>query len=862
MRAILFGGGIALLISLLGTRVAIDVLSKRGYGQEIREDGPTTHHTKRGTPTMGGLVVILATVVGYFAANLLTGGAVSSSALLLLFLFVGLGFVGFLDDFIKIVKQRSLGLRSAAKMIGQTVVALVFGVLRSPVLEDENHRAPASHHISFISDIGWLCRLGRRPADHLAHGQPAQQRGEPHRRPGRAGHRRVTMVFGAYTLINIWQNNQSCASRGPAPTATRCATRSTWPSSRAAITGACFGFLWWNASPAEIFMGDTGSLALGGALAGLAILTRTELLLIVLGGLFVVETAVGDPAGRLLQAAAKGKRLFRMAPLQHHFELLGWERGHRGDPLLDHHGPLRRRRPRASSTPIGWRGDRGDSGRRLGRHDCLVTASARSSPASASPASPPPTPSRTSAPRWSPLDEKDATADGEQAELLGILGADVRLGEGTAQTHRTDDVDRPGHLTGLDTRRATPRGGRSRAASRCGARSSSPGGCATPDRRRHRGSRSPAPTARPRPSRCSTRSCARRACAASPWQRRPPARRGGDGPGAVRRPRRRALQLPAALRRLAERRVRGGAQPRRGPPRLVRRSTGWRLRRRQGPIYRRRAARLRLQRRRPGDRATWCATPTSRRARARSASPSACPAVGMVGVVDDILVDRAFIDERDSSAAELCTLDDLPSRPAPARRRQRAGRGGAGPRPRRPARPRSATGCAASGPTGTGSRSVATVDGVHCTSTTPRPPTRTPPARLAAGLRPGRVGRRRSGQGCAFDDLVAGGRAPGCVASVLLGRDRDVIAEALARHAPDVPVIVVGDGETSETPHGTCGRGRRRGARPPGRHRAAGPGLRLDGHVHRLRRSRRRVRRGGAGGCRDRRADGRGRRHR
>jgi phospho-N-acetylmuramoyl-pentapeptide-transferase len=129
MRAILFGGGLALLISLLGTRWAISWFTKLGYGQPIRDDGPTSHHTKRGTPTMGGLVIIVSAVVGYFAAKIITQSEPSASALLLLFLFVGLGVVGFLDDYIKISRQHSLGLRSRAKVIGQTVVALVFGVL-------------------------------------------------------------------------------------------------------------------------------------------------------------------------------------------------------------------------------------------------------------------------------------------------------------------------------------------------------------------------------------------------------------------------------------------------------------------------------------------------------------------------------------------------------------------------------------------------------------------------------------------------------------------------------------------------------------------------------------------------------------
>jgi phospho-N-acetylmuramoyl-pentapeptide-transferase len=325
MRAILFGGGFALLISLLGTRVAITVLSAKGYGQEVRDDGPTSHHTKRGTPTMGGLVIILAAVLGYFLAKLLTGSTPSASAWLLLFLFVGMGFVGFLDDFIKIVKQRSLGLRSKAKMIGQTLVALTFASLAIwPGLADDNGRTPASTNISFLRDLPalalptflvilfiWGIVAGFSNAMNLTDGLDGLATGAS------------VMVFGAYTLVNIWQRNQFCQEL---PSANCYEVRDPLDLAviSAAITGACFGFLWWNASPAAIFMGDTGSLALGGCLAGLAVLTRTELLLVVLGGLFVVETL-----SVMLQVGffklSKGKRVFRMAPLHHHFEMLGWE---------------------------------------------------------------------------------------------------------------------------------------------------------------------------------------------------------------------------------------------------------------------------------------------------------------------------------------------------------------------------------------------------------------------------------------------------------------------------------------------------------------------------------------------------------
>jgi phospho-N-acetylmuramoyl-pentapeptide-transferase len=337
MKAILLGGGLALLFSLLGTRAAIPLFTQLGYGQEIRDDGPTSHHTKRGTPTMGGVVIIASTVLGYFLAELVTQTEPTASALLLLFLFVGMGVVGFLDDFIKISKQRSLGLRSKAKMVGQTVIALVFGWLAlSHMLEDDRHVSPASAHLSFIRDskfvlvlpiallLFWVMVTGTSNAVNLTDGLDGLATGA------------CAMVFGAYMLVNIWQNNQSCATHASA----RCyEVRDPLDLAvvAAALTGACFGFLWWNAPPAQIFMGDTGSLSLGGALAGMAIVTRTEFLLVILGGLFLVITLsvmlqvgffkLSRRSGlvRKVFGVNAGHRLFRMAPLQHHFELLGWE---------------------------------------------------------------------------------------------------------------------------------------------------------------------------------------------------------------------------------------------------------------------------------------------------------------------------------------------------------------------------------------------------------------------------------------------------------------------------------------------------------------------------------------------------------
>ena len=322
MLAILIAGGIALLGTLLGTRLAITVLVAKGYGQLIRDDGPTSHHTKRGTPTMGGTVIILAVIIGYSVAKLATGFAPSASALLLLFLFCGLGAIGFLDDYIKISKQRSLGLRSKAKFIGQVVIGLVFALIAIG-MPDETGRTVITHAVSITRDVtGWRLPLallvvwvllmiaGASNGVNLTDGLDGLATGA------------ATMVFGAYVIINIWQSNQNCAFN-PGPKCYEVRDPLDLAVVASALTGACFGFLWWNASPAKIFMGDTGSLSLGGAMAGFALMTRTELLLLIIGGLFVMITA-----SVILQVgyfkATKGKRIFRMAPLQHHFELLGW----------------------------------------------------------------------------------------------------------------------------------------------------------------------------------------------------------------------------------------------------------------------------------------------------------------------------------------------------------------------------------------------------------------------------------------------------------------------------------------------------------------------------------------------------------
>ena len=289
MTAIFVAAAVGMLVTLLGTPLLIRFLHRREYGQFIREDGPQGHFTKRGTPTMGGLVIILAAVLGYAIANLIELRLPRASGVLLIFLIVGLGLIGFLDDFEKISKERSLGLRAWQKMLGQAFIGITFAVVALR-FSDRYGLTPASTRVSFARDTNLdLAFAG-------------------------AGLGLVLFILWANFLITAWSNavNLTYQVRDPRDLAMIAA----------ALMGACFGFLWWNASPAKIFMGDTGSLALGGALAGLSILSRTEFLAVILGGLFLAE--VLSDVIQVASFKSTGRRVFRMAPLHHHFELGGW----------------------------------------------------------------------------------------------------------------------------------------------------------------------------------------------------------------------------------------------------------------------------------------------------------------------------------------------------------------------------------------------------------------------------------------------------------------------------------------------------------------------------------------------------------
>src|SRR3712207_1891439 len=305
MRSVLIAAGFSLIISILMTPLAIRAFRRQGLGQEIRDDGPESHLSKKGTPTMGGTVIVGATVGGYFGAHLLQldepGWGFTATGVLLLFLMIGLGTVGFLDDYLKIRHRRSLGLNKTAKLVGQLVVGVSFAILAINFPNTDGVE-PASTVVSYVRDIApltlgavgfvilaYLFIAGFSNAVNLTDGLDGLAAGAS------------SMVFASYVFISFWQFTHDCANelidgcytvRDPLDVTLVAA----------AALGACLGFLWWNTSPARIFMGDTGSLALGGLLAGLAVVTRTELLLVVLGGVFVAGTLSGGIPGGFFPA--------------------------------------------------------------------------------------------------------------------------------------------------------------------------------------------------------------------------------------------------------------------------------------------------------------------------------------------------------------------------------------------------------------------------------------------------------------------------------------------------------------------------------------------------------------------------------
>ena len=272
-----------------------------------------------GTPTMGGIVILIALIAGYVASRI-TAQRVTPTGVALVVVAVGFGVVGFLDDFTKVRRQRSLGLTKLQKFAGTAVVSLAFAWLVMHCGDD----AGISTHVSFVRPtaialggffVVWafIVLTGSSNAVNLTDGLDGLAAGAVDPRVGR---------LHLHQLLAVPAHVRAAGRRRRA--ATRCAARTcrTSRSSSAAMMGAATGFLWWNAAPARIFMGDTGSLAIGGLFGALALVTNTVLLFVIIGGLFVLETL--SVIMQVISYRGFGRRVFRMSPIHHHFELAGW----------------------------------------------------------------------------------------------------------------------------------------------------------------------------------------------------------------------------------------------------------------------------------------------------------------------------------------------------------------------------------------------------------------------------------------------------------------------------------------------------------------------------------------------------------
>ena len=309
MISLLVAAATAMAFAVLGTPLLIRWLSRRGFGQQIRDDGPEGHTSKSGTPTMGGVMIVIAVLAGYVVSHAPGGTIFTKGGLLVVFAMVGGALIGLADDYLKISRQRSLGLNKRAKAGAQLVIAIVFAVLALT-------QAKVSTRLSFVrydsiglnlGRVGWavfavVLIIGFSNATNLTDGLDGLLAGSS------------TFVFSAFAVIGFWQFRHTGVYR--VPQALDLAVLA------AALIGACAGFLWWNAAPARIFMGDTGSLAIGAALAGLALVMNLHLLLPMVGGLFVAETL--SVMIQVFSFQVFHRRVFRMAPFHHHFELMGW----------------------------------------------------------------------------------------------------------------------------------------------------------------------------------------------------------------------------------------------------------------------------------------------------------------------------------------------------------------------------------------------------------------------------------------------------------------------------------------------------------------------------------------------------------
>ncbi len=312
MIGLLLAAASAFALAVFGTPLLIRVLKSRGVGQTIRDDGPISHPhmTKAGTPTMGGIAIVGAAFAGYLVAHVRTEAvAFARSGIVLVLLVLGLAAVGLVDDVLGVRRRRNLGLRKRGKTGGMLFVAVVFALLALKWVEVSTHLSFTRELGIDLGTVGWgiwavLVVMAASNAVNITDGLDGLAAGS------------AALVFAAFVVIGFWE------FRHPADYAIEPAQALDVAMVAAAMLGSCAGFLWWNAAPARIFMGDTGSLALGGAMAGMALLTNTHLLLPILGGLYVLETV--SVIGQIFTFQVFHRRILRMAPLHHHFEVGGW----------------------------------------------------------------------------------------------------------------------------------------------------------------------------------------------------------------------------------------------------------------------------------------------------------------------------------------------------------------------------------------------------------------------------------------------------------------------------------------------------------------------------------------------------------
>jgi phospho-N-acetylmuramoyl-pentapeptide-transferase len=304
MARVLVAALVAMIISILAGPTFIEFLRRNEFGQQIREEGPEHHSSKQGTPTMGGLLIVLAASLAFLATSDYTLPALTIFGTAL-----ACGAIGFLDDWLKLRRQRSLGLSGRWKMLALLAITLAVGIAAHHQQLSHNVFVPIVN-VSVPLGWGWYVLLfliiaGAANGVNLTDGLDGLAAG--------------TSIIALFTFTAM---AVTIYIRSATPTHGRVETRLDAAFIGAAMIGAAIGFLWFNAFPAEVFMGDTGALALGGAIGAMAIFLKVELLLILVGGVFVI--AALSVMLQVVSFKYWGRRIFLMAPLHHHFEMKAW----------------------------------------------------------------------------------------------------------------------------------------------------------------------------------------------------------------------------------------------------------------------------------------------------------------------------------------------------------------------------------------------------------------------------------------------------------------------------------------------------------------------------------------------------------